>query len=75
MERKLTEEMLHKISTDAVHNWEEFTIIEELVWLYDNLAKHDKDLYQQLIENYENLVDEEHYLSQFNFYKDPREEK
>ena len=74
MERKLTEVMLHKLSTDAVRNWEEYTIINELVWLYDNLAKHDKDLYQQLIENYENLVDEEHYLSQFNFYKDPREE-
>ena len=68
MERKLTEEMLLKLSTDAVRNWEEYTIIEELVWLYDNLAKHDKDLYQQLIENYENLVDEEHYLSQFKVY-------
>ena len=58
MERKLTEEMLHKISTDAVHNWEEFTIIEELVWLYDNLAKHDKALYKELIWNAENLEED-----------------
>ena len=68
MERKLTEVMLHKLAKDVVHNWEEYTIIDELVWLYDNLAKHDKDLYQQLIENYENLEEEDAWLSKFKVY-------
>jgi len=68
MERKLTEEMLLKVASDVVRNWEEFSILCHLIWLYDNLAKHDKDLHQQLIEDYENLVDEEHYLSKFNIY-------
>ena len=55
MSGRLTEVMLHKLATDVVRNWEEYTIIDELVWLYDNLAKHDKDLYEVLIENAEQL--------------------
>ena len=55
MEKKLTEEMLHKVATDVYRNWDSDTIIDELIWLYDNLAKHDKELYEVLIENAEQL--------------------
>jgi len=54
-EKKLTEYMLYKVATDVYRNWDEDTIIDELIWLYDNLAKHDKELYEILIENAENL--------------------
>ena len=52
---KLTEEMIYKVAKRCVENWSEDTIIDELMWLYDNLAKHDKDLYEVLIENAKNL--------------------
>jgi len=54
-EKRLTDYMLHKVATDVYRNWDGDTIIDELVWLYDNLAKHDKDLYEVLIENAERL--------------------
>jgi len=54
-EKELTDYMLHKVATDVYRNWDRDTIIDELVWLYDNLAKHDKDLYEVLIENAEQL--------------------
>ena len=47
----LTEEMIYKLARDVYGNWDGDMIIDELVWLYDNLAKYDKDLYEQLIEN------------------------
>jgi len=50
--------MLYKVATDVYRNWDEDTIIDELIWLYDNLAKHDKELYEILIENAENLEEE-----------------
>jgi len=54
-EKKLTEYMLYKVATDVYRNWDSDTIIDELIWLYDNLAKHDKELYEILIENAEQL--------------------
>jgi len=62
MEIKLTEEMLHKIATDLYTNYEEFAIVGQLIWLYDNLAKHDKDFHQELIEKYEYLQEEDSWL-------------
>ena len=55
MEQRLTEEMLYKVAKHVFDNWETDTIIDELIWLYDNLAKHDKALYKELIWNAENL--------------------
>ena len=79
MEIKLTEEMLKKVATDLYRNYEEFQIVGQLIWLYDNLAKHDKDFHQELIEKYEYLKEEENYLFRIHPYKvtfkDPREEK
>ena len=49
----LTEYMLRRIAEDVVCDWNVETAIDEVVWLYDNLAKHDKDLYSVLIENAE----------------------
>ena len=54
-EKRLTEYMLRRIAEDVVCDWNVETAIDEVVWLYDNLAKHDKDLYNILIENYEML--------------------
>jgi len=70
MERKLTEVMLHKIAEDVCDNWDKCVIIDELIWLYDNLAKHDKDLYEVLIENYERLAEEDAWLSKFKVYEE-----
>jgi len=53
MEKKLTEAMLYRIAEDVVRDWDVDTAIDEVVWLYDNLAKHDKELYDILIENAE----------------------
>ena len=53
MEKKLTEAMLYRIAEDVVCDWDVDTAIDEVVWLYDNLAKHDKELYDVLIENAE----------------------
>ena len=50
-EKKLTEYMLHRLAEMVVCDWDVDTAIDEVVWLYDNLAKHDKDLYNTLIEN------------------------
>lgn len=52
-EKRLTEYMLKRIAEDVVCDWNVETAIDEVVWLYDNLAKHDKDLYNILIENAE----------------------
>lgn len=59
MEKRLTEEMLYKIAKHVFDNWDTDTIIDELIWLYDNLAKHDKSLYKELIWNAENLEENE----------------
>lgn len=53
MEKKLTEAMLYRIAEDVVRDWDVDTAIDEVMWLYDNLAKHDKELYDILIENAE----------------------
>ena len=58
MSGRLTEEMIHKVSVRAYETWDGETIIDELVWLYDNLAKYDKDLYEVLVENYNTLMEE-----------------
>jgi len=50
-EKKLTEYMLYRLAEMVVCDWDVDTAIDEVVWLYDNLAKHDKDLYNTLIEN------------------------
>jgi len=55
---RLTEHMIYKVSVRAYENWDRDTLIDELVWLYDNLAKHDKDLYEVLVENYNTLMEE-----------------
>ena len=47
----LTEEMLHKLAVDIYENWDGDLIIDELIWLYSELSRLDKDLYKQLIEN------------------------
>ena len=57
MEKKLTDYMLHKVATDVYRNWDRDTIIDELVWLYDRLSRHDEDLRVVLIENAEQLPD------------------
>ena len=53
MKKKLTEYMLYRIAENVVCDWDVDTAIDEVVWLYDNLAKHDKELYDVLIENAE----------------------
>ena len=58
MEKKLTEAMLYRIAEDVVCDWDVDTAIDEVVWLYDNLAKYDKDLYEVLVENYNTLMEE-----------------
>ena len=58
MSGKLTEHMIYKVSVRAYETWDGDTLIDELVWLYDNLAKHDKDLYNVLVENYNTLMEE-----------------
>ena len=58
MSGKLTEHMIYKLSVRAYETWDGETIIYELVWLYDNLAKYDKDLYEVLVENYNTLMEE-----------------
>ena len=50
--------MIYKVSVRAYETWDSDTLIDELVWLYDNLAKHDKDLYEVLVENYNTLMEE-----------------
>jgi len=56
-EKELTDYMLHKVATDVYRNWDRDTIIDELVWLYDRLSRHDEDLRVVLIENAEQLPD------------------
>jgi len=54
-EKELTDEMLFKVAVDVYRNWDGDTIIDELVWLYDRLSRHDEDLRVVLIENAERL--------------------
>jgi hypothetical protein len=55
MEKKLTEGMIYRIAEMVVCDWDVDTAIDEVMWLYDNLAKHDKELYQELIWNAESM--------------------
>ena len=58
MSGNLTEEMIYKVSVRAYESWDGDTIIDELVWLYSQLSKHDKDLKEVLVENYNTLMEE-----------------
>ena len=70
MEKKLTEYMLRRIAEDVVCDWNVETAIDEVVWLYDNLAKHDKELYDVLIENAEAMgVSEEEDKNERLYYE------
>ena len=54
----LTEEMIYKVAERSYENWDGDTIIDELVYLYQELTKHDKELREILIENYNKLKQE-----------------
>ena len=54
----LTEEMIYKVAERSYQNWGGDTIIDELTYLYQELTKHDKDLREILIENYNTLEEE-----------------
>ena len=54
----LTEEMIYKVAERSYENWDGDTIIDELTYLYKELTKHDKDLREILIENYNTLKQE-----------------
>ena len=51
----LTEEMIYKLAERSYQNWDGDTIIDELTYLYQELTKHDKELREILIENYNTL--------------------
>ena len=57
-EKILTEEMIYKVAERSYQNWDGDTIIDELIYLYQELIKHDKDLRETLIENYNTLKQE-----------------
>ena len=52
-EKRLTDYMLFRIAEDVVCDWDVDTAIDEVIWLYRELSKHDKELYDVLIENAE----------------------
>ena len=54
----LTEEMIYKVAERSYENWDGDTIIDELTYLYRELIKHDKDLREILIENYNTIKQE-----------------
>ena len=55
MEKRLTDYMLRRIAEDVVCDWDVDTAIDEVIWLYRELCKHDRDLYNILIENAESM--------------------
>jgi len=55
---QLTEEMIYKVAERSYQSWDGDTIIDELVYLYQELIKHDKNLKEVLIENFNTIQQE-----------------
>lgn len=58
MEIELNNEMLETISIKHATEWDMDILIDELVYLYKELSKHDKELKDTLISNYQEYKEE-----------------